>query len=88
MAHYKRVWLRYQCDQQISNSSGLTVVNVNPIECKESKEADAEIQKLITLGWRIVSTSPVTSSVNFLNPKGDDMYATYTSGIEVFLIKE
>ena len=59
-----------------------------PTDDEKTEKVDTEIQNLITQGWRIVSTAPVTGSINILNPKGTDVYYTYTTGIEVFMVKE
>lgn len=88
MAQFKRVWLKYDLDMGVVNSSGITTTYFTPVDGEETEKADAEIQKLLFAGWRIVSTAPVTKSVCFLDPKGDDSYATYTSGIEVFMMKD
>ncbi len=85
MAQFKRVWLSYDLNFQVVNSSGITTASFESVDGKETEEADAEIQKLLFAGWRIVSTAPVTKSLCSLNP---DSFGTYTSGIEVFMIKE
>ena len=88
MAKFKRVWLTYKSDPSSDSSSGLLITTFLPNDDENTKKADTEIQNLITQGWRIVSTAPVTGSINILNPKGTDVYHTYTTGIEVFMVKE
>lgn len=43
---------------------------------------------MLNTGWNIISTTPITASHNILRAGGDDVYQHYTSGIEVFMIKE
>ena len=88
MAQFKRVWLEYKSEQNVSSSSGMVISTAYPTDGKKTEKGDTEIQNLISQGWRIVSTAPVTGSLNILNPKGDDVYHTYTTGIEVFMVKE
>ena len=88
MAQFKRVWLKYKTEVDFKNSAGMTTVEVYPTDNENTQKADDEIQDLIKEGWKIVSTAPVNKSSNILNPAGNDVYATYTSGIEVFMVKE
>ncbi len=76
---YKRIWLNFET----VTSYGLAV----PIESDSTRNADAEIALLLNQGWRIVSTSPVTAS-RVDEYEGTLLVFTYTSGIEVFMIKE
>ena len=87
MVEYKRVWLPYKIDMNVENSSGFTITSFAPVDGDETEKADQEIRNLLDRGWEIASTAPVTKSVCFLNSEADDTYATYTSGIEVFMIK-
>ena len=88
MAQFKRIWLPYHQKDDLKNSNGMVYATRYPIDDEKTEKANNKIQNLITQGWRIVSTAPVTASFNLINPKGDDMYHTFTSGIEVFLVKE
>ena len=88
MAKFKRVWLKSKLGQDVSSSSGMVIMTAYPTDDEKTEKVDTEIQNLITQGWRIVSTAPVTGSINILNPKGTDVYYTYTTGIEVFMVKE
>ena len=88
MAQFKRVWLRYKSEANVSSPSGMVISRNHPTDDENTKKGDTEIQNLITQGWRIVSTAPVTGSYNFLDPKGVNVYHTYTTGIEVFMVKE
>ena len=88
MAQFKRVWLNYKSEQNVSSSSGMVISTAYPTDDEKTEKGDTEIQNLISQGWRIVSTAPVTGSSNILNPKGDDTYFTHTTGIEVFMVKE
>ena len=87
MAQFKRVWLPYKQEQTSSISSGMVISASYPADDEKTEKANTEIQNLITLGWKIVSTAPVTGSLNYLHPKGDDVYHTFTTGIEVFMVK-
>jgi hypothetical protein len=88
MAQFKRVWLGYELGKDVDSSTGSVISITNPTDGEDTEKGDTEIQNLITQGWRIVSTAPVTGSLNILNSKGDDAYHTYTTGIEVFMVKE
>jgi hypothetical protein len=88
MAQFKRVWLPYKVDTKVRNSTGMVETSFSPIDFEDTKKADAEIQNLITQGWKIVSTAPIIKSYNLINHKGDDIFANYTSGVEVFMVKD
>ena len=85
---FKRVWMAYKVEQELSNSNGMVVVLYSPLDNEETEAADQEISDLLNKGWKIVSTCPITGSVNILKRDGDDVYATFTRGIEVFMVKE
>jgi tartrate dehydratase beta subunit/fumarate hydratase class I family protein len=77
---YKRIWLNFETVTSYYGSA-------DPSECDSTRNADAEIAQLLNQGWRIVSTSPVTAS-RLDEFEGTLLVFTYTSGIEVFMIKE
>lgn len=89
---YKRIWMPYKTDFLTS------LLWVSPSDNEDTKAADNKIEKLLSEGWSIVSTAPITESrgydknghcnMNMPNTYGTDMVYTYTSGIEVFLVKE
>ena len=85
---YKRIWLKYHTKQQIDDSDNMLTINAIPTESDDSTAADREIKQLLNLGWTIESTCPIIGSTNILNSKGDDVYTTYTIGIEVFMVKK
>lgn len=87
---YKRVWIPYDRDTYIKFDISSKVLNANvfPIDGKKTKEADKIIAKMLNEGWKIVSTTPVTSSINMIPQGSADTRWTFTSGIEVFMIKE
>ena len=87
MAQFKRIWLPFDVDGKIKKGSGFVETNYNPTDYEGTKKADAEIQKFITQGYKIVSTAPITKSYNIVTTAGAS-YANYTSGIEVFMVKE
>ena len=84
---YKRIWMPY------NNEFFKTCKYVHPSDDKDTEKADNEIAKLLSEGWRIISTAPITGSRAY-DEKGLDgiglpeMVYTYTIGIEVFLVKE
>jgi hypothetical protein len=88
MAQFKRIWLPYKKENDVSKDGTKTLFLYTPIDDEETRKADDEIQFLIAHGWKIVSTAPVTASFNFLNTEWGDIYHTFTNGIEVFLVKE
>ena len=85
---YKRIWLKYGNETKIDGSDGMINAQCFPIDNNETTTADNEIKAHLNNGWKIVSTCPVTASNNILNPKGVDVYLTFTSGIEVFMVKD
>ena len=84
---YKRIWMPYKTEAKTSNVSGMVIVEHSPCDDENTEKADKEIAALLANGWQIVSTCPVNESSNILNRDGDDVYASYTRGIEVFMIK-
>jgi hypothetical protein len=72
---YKRIWLPL----------GIEIIGsaVLPTDDARTKKADEEISKHLNLGWRIVSTAPLAGS-NFAGGNN----TSYTTGIEVFMVKE
>jgi hypothetical protein len=92
MAQFKRVWLPYDIekveDRRLISMETQHFIGYYPVEDEKTEKASTEIQNLITQGWRIVSTAPVTGSLNLLLDRSDDRYHTYTMGIEVFMVKE
>ena len=85
---YKRVWLKYNTEANIQSSDGIINTTCFPSDNDETVIADKEISNLLTKGWKIISTCPVTASKNILTSKGNSVYLTFTSGIEVFMTKE
>jgi hypothetical protein len=76
---YKRIRLH------LDHLEMLTRVKVGELE-EEGRNSEAEIVHYLNNGWKIVSTSPITESV--ARELGPPLSFTYTSGIEVFMIKE
>ena len=85
---FKRIWMVYEIKPKVENTGGMSTVTCVPVDNDDTAEADMQIENLLKLGWRIASTCPVTATMNILNPKGDDVYLTYTKGIEIFMVKE
>ena len=93
---YKRIYIEFDTDY--SN----TLHWFWPCDGKNSEKADKEIKKHLNDGWKIVSTSPVTASRRMnadgivamgmghesLKHEWEDYVFTFTSGIEVFLVKD
>ena len=84
------MYLHFKNEPQMDIQKGQKIVLFSPHDGEGTLKADKEIRKNIEEGWKIVSTCPITASVNLLmEDKGlDDLYATYTQGIEVFMVKE
>jgi hypothetical protein len=87
---FKRIWIPYGRQTFIERDRSTNVLNCNiyPVDSEESQDADRLIEKMLNEGWKIVSTTPVTASENSLLAGGDDVYWSFTRGIEVFMIKE
>jgi hypothetical protein len=84
---YKRIWMPYKTDFSV------VCKYFYPSDDENTEKADNEIAKLLSEGWRIISTAPITGS-QARDEKGlcsiglPEMVYTYTIGIEVFLVKE
>lgn len=85
---FKRVWIKF--DKKIDSvvKDGTVICECLPMEGEDSKYSDHEIISLLNSGWKIVSTTPVIGTVNLINAVGGNSYLTYTSGIEVFMVKD
>ena len=85
---FKRVWIKF--DRKIDSvvKDGTVICECLPMEGEDSMNSDYEISSLLNTGWKIVSTTPVIGSVNLINAAGGNSYLTYTSGIEVFMVKD
>jgi len=84
---YKRIWMPYNVDFVRH------LDYVRPSDDEDTNKADNEITKLLSEGWRIISTAPITGSRAFdeeglSSIRSPKMVYTYTTGIEVFLVKE
>jgi hypothetical protein len=78
---FKTVWMGYEC-----KFNGSYII---PNDSGETKKAVNEISKLLKAGWKIVSTVAINGSITAKVLKIDEYHTyTYTSGIEVFLVKE
>jgi hypothetical protein len=84
---YKRIWMPYNVDF-------ITILKyVKPSDNEDTNKADNEITKLLSEGWRIISTAPITGSQAYdedglSSIRKPEMVYTFTTGIEVFLVKE
>lgn len=83
---YKRLRIEFGVDAQTEKASGLVTTFLKPSESERSKAMDKVIVELLKQGWKIESTTPITSTMNALS-NGTIMNYTYTSAIEVFLTK-
>ena len=65
--------------------------SANPIDSEKTQKAVAKIKKMVTQGWQIISTVPVTGSYSM--PTDVDytyrgVTLNYTTGYEVWLQRE
>ena len=72
---FKRVWIGYFPNDGI------------PVDSEETEKNDQEVLDLLNDGWEIVSTVPITASREFFID-GKFIALTYTSGVDVFMIKK
>jgi len=84
---YKRIWMPYDADFVT------ILMMVRPSDYEDTKKADNEITKLLSEGWRIISTAPITGSQAYdreglSSLRNPEMVYTFTTGIEFFLVKE
>lgn len=85
---YKRIWIPLNPKNNIISEPDYVSSSIYPCDDEDSKKADETIENMLNTGWKIISTTPITASHNILRAGGDDVYQHYTSGIEVFMIKE
>jgi hypothetical protein len=79
--NFKKVWIGYNTERE-----GLTLF---PYDNEDTETAVDEIDQLIKEGWKIVSTCPITATQISRDLKSTEYQTyTFTSGIEVFLVKE
>jgi len=85
---YKRIWMPYNVDFVRH------LDYVRPSDDEDTNKADNEITKLLSEGWRIISTAPITGSQAYDRlglsslRNHPEMVYTFTIGIEFFLVKE
>lgn len=85
----KRFWLPYATNENFGSKDGQITVEIIPSDSKETELAERELQALLNLGWEIVSTTPVNGTVcKFIPEFKYTNVLTFTSGIEIFLIKK
>ena len=86
---YKRIWMPYK------DTYYRSIMSVGVGDYDETKKADEAIANHLNNGWRIASTCPVTATQ--AHPEWDSELTekqqkkhvyTYTTGIEVFLVKD
>ena len=83
------MYIPFDNDMQYDSNDGQSTVLYSPNDGERTLKADKEMRKNIEEGLKIVSTGPITASINLLHDRGrDDVYATYTQGIEVFMVKD
>lgn len=85
----KRFWLPYATNENVGSSDGQVTSEIIPTDSKETEKAEKELQSLLAEGWEISSTSPITGTVCKFMPKYNyTNFLTFTSGLEIFLIKK
>jgi hypothetical protein len=85
----KRFWLPYATNENVGSKDGQITAEIIPADFKDTELAEKELQSLLNLGWEIVSTAPITGSVCKFMPKFNyTNVLTFTSGLEIFLIKK
>ena len=79
--YFKKVWMGYETQKEINK--------MFPYDNENTEKSVNEIGQLLKEGWKIASTSPVTASTVLKDPFSNQYHTyTFTSGIEIFLIKE
>ena len=81
---YKRVWMPYNTSPDLGDGK---IVICNPSDNEKTSKAESEIKKLISEGWEIISTAPVIGSMS-VNLPHLKYNVSYTTGIEIFLVKK
>lgn len=80
---YRRIWMAYET--AVNKGSGW--VEYRPNDSEQTANAENEIKALLADGWSIVSTAPVSGTVN-VTVGTSNLQFIYTTGIEVFLVKK
>jgi hypothetical protein len=85
---YKRIFMPYD------TNFVTMLMMVRPSDYEDTNKAENEITKLLSEGWRIISTAPITGSqaydrdgLSSLRNRPEMVY-TFTTGIVFFLVKE
>lgn len=88
MAQFKTVRLPFTIGDEYINKYKGTIYS--PLNDSETQKAEAEIQELITEGWKIVSTSELLGTLYIYNniSGAQDEFYSVTIGILVFMVKE
>jgi hypothetical protein len=85
---FKRIFLPYKVEEKMDgdNSKNITTTFI-PSNYEKTTIAENEIKSLLQNGWEIVSTSPVIGNKNIIVDKWA-FRGSFTTGIEVFLVKK
>lgn len=85
----KRFWLPYTVKQKSGGSDGNYSVEIIPEDGLQTETAEKELSNLIIEGWEIASVTPITGTVsNYFSEFKYSNNLSFTSGLEIFLIKK
>ena len=84
---FKRIYLPYKINAS-PQGSDIIQMRWSASDDESTFKVDKQIKQMLADGFKIVSTCAITECLNMLNRNGDDVYASYTKGIEVFMVKD
>jgi len=85
---FKRIYLPYKVNQKIEKNVNVTQLTWSACDDKSTHKVDKQIEQLLADGFKIVSTCAITECANLFIRNGENEYASYTKGIEVFMVKD
>ena len=85
---FKRIYLPYKVNNKPQKSNNGIQMTWSACDDKSTCKVDKQIEQLLANGFKIVSTCAITECLNLLIRNGENVYASYTKGIEVFMVKD
>jgi len=84
---FKRIYLPYKINAR-PQGTDMVQMRWSASDDESTYKVDKQIKQMLADGFKIVSTCAITECLNILNRTWDDVNASYTKGIEVFMVKD
>jgi hypothetical protein len=85
---FKRIYLPYNVNNKPQEKINKIQLTWSACDDKSTHKVDKQIEQLLADGFKIVSTCAITECLNLFIRNGEPAYASYTKGIEVFMVKD